>query len=92
MLRRLLIALSFVAICAANAEAAVVSDDVLRALAAGERVRVVVALRAPSVAGKSASAAQAAIRSVQNRVLAAVDASAFRRLDSWRSTAGMAGE
>jgi subtilisin family serine protease len=80
------------ALVAARAEAAVVGDDVLRALAAGERVRVVIALRAPAASGKSANAAQAAIQSLQSRVLAGIDDDAFRRLDAWRSTAGLAGE
>lgn len=90
MIARLLIVL--LGCLAATADAAVVGEDVVRSLAAGERVRVVIALRAPAVSGKSAGAVQAAIRSVQSRVLAAVDATQFRRLDAWSSTAGLAGE
>ena len=68
------------------------SDEVLRAVADGGRVRVVVALRPPAVAGKSAGAQQAAIRTLQRHVVAAVVPDGFRRLDDWRSTPGLAGE
>lgn len=77
---------------AGGAEAAVVSDDVFHALATRERVRVVIALRPPVVAGKSAGAQQEAIRTLQSRVVDGIAADGFRRLDDWRSTAGLAGE
>ena len=91
-MRSSIVAFLLLAAASQPLRAGVVADEVLRAAERGERVPVIVALRSPAAEGKSGAAATVAIRSVEARVLARLDAASFRLRDRWDSVAGFAGE